>query len=105
MKNLLARAAIKEDGKLLRILTDDLEASAFEYGSRMSELFPAFIIEKIKDHKAVIAVTKNNIWVGYSFLKIEETGVTNAYRVYRVPSPVKEEIFELLKKIYPGQNL
>lgn len=105
MKNLLARAAIKEDGKLLRILTDDLEASAFEYGSRMSELFPAFIIEKIKDRKAIIAVTKNNIWVGYSFLKIDGNRVSTAYRIYRVPSPVKEEIFELLKEVYPGQNL
>lgn len=114
MKDIIARRALEEDGQIVKILTDEMEASAFSYGSPMSELFPAFIIEKIKDGKAVIAVTKNNIWVGFSYLQLQgnaellsDSGFTidTAYRVYRIPSPVKEQIFELLKELYPNQSL
>lgn len=101
MKDVIVRTAIKEDGQLVEILTDDGDSLTFEYSSSIAEVFPTFIIEKIKAGEAVICVIKNNIWIGYSYLKLEKkqlpisdtkTSVVTAFRVYRVPALIKRNI-------------
>lgn len=49
-----------------------MEASVIIRGSGISKRSPAFTIKKMQEGKAVIAVTDDNIWVGFSYL--ENTG-------------------------------
>ncbi len=94
MKHITGRIQIEDNKKRVKTKADDMEPSAFKQVSEIAELFPAVVIEKIKNGKAVVAFTKNDIWVGYSYLRLEENkastpdsglSLVTAYKVYRVP--------------------
>ncbi|MEO5892178.1 MAG: GNAT family N-acetyltransferase [Ferruginibacter sp.] len=114
MKNIVVRVAIEEDGQFAKIITDEMEAAAIIRGSGISKRSPASIIKKINEGKAVIAVTNNNVWVGFSYIEVWGNGefvsnsgliVAPAYRGNGVAKLIKEKIFELSKSLYPGAKI
>jgi N-acetylglutamate synthase-like GNAT family acetyltransferase len=115
VKDIIVRVAKGEDGQFAKIITDDMEASAIIRGSGISKRSPASIIKKMKEGKAVIAVTaNNNTWVGFSYLEVWANGefvsnsgliVAPAYRGNGVANLIKERIFELAKALYPGSKI
>ena len=114
MKDIIVRLATEEDGQFAKIITDEMEASAIIRGSGISKRSPASIIKKIQEGKAVIAVTSDNKWVGFSYIETWGNGefVSNSglivapeYRGNGVARLIKEKIFELSKKMYPGSKI
>lgn len=114
MEGIIVRRAGFEDGKFAKLIADEMEASAIIRGSGISKRSPESIIEKMRDGKAVIAVTENNSWVGYSYIEVWANGefvsnsgliVAPAYREAGIARSIKEKIFELSRKEYPASKI
>lgn len=114
MENITVREATEEDGQFAKIISEEIEASAIIRGSGISKRSPASIIKKMQEGKAVIAVTKNNGWVGFSYLEVwgDKEFVSNSglivsplYRGKGVANRIKKKVFELSRKRYPGAKI
>ena len=114
MKDIVVRQATEEDGQFAKIITDEMETSAIIRGSGISKRSPDSIIKKMKEGKAVIALTKDNKWVGFSYIEVWGNGefvsnsgliVTPAWRGNGIARLIKEKIFGLSKKLYPGSKI
>lgn len=114
MKDIIVREASEEDGRFAKQITDEMAASAIIRGSGISKRSPASIIKKMQEGKAVIAVTSDNIWVGFSYVEVWGNGefvsnsgliVSPAYRGKGVAKLIKEKIFKLSKTLYPLSSI
>lgn len=114
MEDIIVRVATEKDGQFAKIITDEMEASAKVRGTGIAKRSPAAIIEKIREGKAVIAVTTANTWVGFSYIEIWANGefVSNSglivnplFRERGVASAIKQRIFKLSKKKYPTAKI
>ncbi|MEI9911605.1 MAG: hypothetical protein WDO71_19305 [Bacteroidota bacterium] len=74
MKNIVVRNATEEDSAFAKIITDEMEASAIIRVSGIAKRSPASIIKKMNEGKAVIALTDNNEWVGFSYIEAWRAG-------------------------------
>ncbi len=91
-----------------------MEASAIIRGSGISKRSPESIIKKMEEGKAVIAITKDNRWVGFSYIEVWANGefvsnsgliVSPVFRGEGVARLIKDEIFELSKEMYPEAKI
>lgn len=114
MKNIIVREAAEPDGAFANIISDEMAASAIIRGSGISNRSAESIQKKIQDGKAVIAVTENNEWVGFSYIEtwahgeyVSNSGliVAPAYRKLGVAKLIKEKIFELSGRMYPDAKI
>ncbi len=114
MKDIIVREASEEDGRFAKVITDEMMASAIVRGSGISKRSPASIIKKIREGKAVIAVTSDNDWVGFSYIEVWANGafvsnsgliVSPEYRGRGVAKLIKNKIFELSKSLYPNSGI
>ncbi len=114
MKDIIVREATEEDSRFAKIITDEMEASAIARSSGISKRSPESIIQKMKEGKAVIAVTKNNLWVGFSYIEVWSNGefvsnsgliVAPAFRGNGVARLIKQKIFKLSQQKYPGSKI
>lgn len=114
MENIIVRIATKEDAQFAQIISDEILASAIIRGSGISKRSPESISKKMNDGKVVIAVTDNNLWVGYSYIEVWANGefvsnsgliVSPAYRGNGVANLIKNKIFELSATLYPGSKI
>ncbi len=114
MEDIIVRLAAGEDIKFAETITREMEVSAIIRGSGISKRSPVSIRRKIEEGKAVIAVTKTNDWVGFSYVEVWANGefvsnsgliVAPAYRGAGVARRIKEKIFELSRKLYPQSKI
>ena len=110
MKDVIVRQAEEPDGRFAQLICDEMHASAIIRGTGISKRSPASIIEKMKEGKAVIAVTSDNQWVGFSYIETWANGefVSNSglivapqYRENGVARKIKEKVFSLARTKYP----
>jgi hypothetical protein len=114
MKNIVVRNATEEDWVFAKIITGEMEDSAIIRGTGIAKRSPASIIKKMKEGKAVIALTKNNDWVGFSYIDVWANGefvsnsgliVAPAYRGQGVANAIKEMIFGLSRELFPQAKI
>jgi hypothetical protein len=114
MKNIIVREAAEPDGVFAKKISDEMEASAIARGSGISKRSPESIHQKMIDGKAIIAVTEDNEWVGYSYIEVWAKGefvsnsgliVAPAFRGAGVASKIKEKTFELARKMFPQSKI
>jgi hypothetical protein len=114
VEDIIVRRAVEEDGRFAKIIVAEMEASAIIRGSGIAKRSPGSIIQKIKEGKAVIAVTNNNTWAGFSYIEIWANGefvsnsgliVAPAYRGFGVARAIKEKIFTLSREMYPQSKI
>ncbi len=114
MKTIIVREAAEPDGAFAKLISDEMEASAIARGSGISKRSPASILQKITQGKAIIAVTEDNEWVGFSYIEVWAGGefVSNSglivappYRGEGIARQIKEKTFELAKKLYPEAKI
>ena len=107
---IVVRIADINDKKYAVTISEQMEASAKQRGTGISKRSPASIAQKIQDGKAVIALTKNNEWVGFAYMEIWSKGefVSNSgmivnpfYRGRGIAKALKEKVFGLARQIYP----
>lgn len=114
MKDIIVRIATAADERFASIISAEMLASAIVRGSGISKRSPASIASKMKEGKAVIALTNNDEWVGYSYLEVWSNGefvsnsgliISPAHRGQGIANRVKNMVFKLSKKLYPAAKI
>ena len=106
--------ATPSDSHYAGIITDEMADSAQARGTGIAKRSPDYIMQKMKEGKAVIAITTDGAWVGFCYIEAWEHGmfvansgliVSPAYRKTGVAKSIKKRIFELSKKKYPAAKI
>lgn len=113
-QEIIVRVAIPDDKKYSVIITDEMASSAAARGTGIARRSPDYIEKKIDEGKAVIALTKNNEWVGFCYIETWSHGeyvansgliVVPQYRKGGVAKKIKKSIFDLSRKLYPEAKI
>jgi hypothetical protein len=97
-----------------QIICDEMESSAKARGTGIAKRSPEYIKEKMREGKAVIAFTDNDIWAGFCYIETWSHGeyvansgliVAPAFRKSGLAKNIKKKIFNLSQKLYPGAKL
>lgn len=111
---IFVRIATTDDIRYAEEIVRETEASAIARGSGISKRTVESIAEKIKNGKAVIAVTGGGEWVGFSYFEVWESSafVSNSglivaphFRNAGVARAIKERIFRLSRRMYPEARI
>ncbi len=112
--NIIIRVATTDDTKYATTITGEMESSAMARGTGIAKRSPEYIEKKIKEGKAVIAVTKEGDWVGFCYIEawghdqfVANSGLIVAppYRKSGVAKQIKRRIFDLSKEKYPTSKI
>lgn len=88
--------------------------SAKARGTGIAKRSPEYIQEKIREGKAVIAVTEDGTWVGFCYIEAWENSqyvansgliVSPAFRKSGVAREIKHKVFALSRKKYPDAKI
>lgn len=92
------------------MICDEMESSAKQRGTGISKRTPEQIIEKIREGKAVIALTLSGEWAGFCYIQswendayVSNSGLIVApqYRKHGLAREIKTAIFELSREKFP----
>ena len=84
--------------------------SAQERGTGIAKRSPEYVKEKMRDHKAVIAIAEDGSFAGFSYIEtwshtkfVANSGliVAHQFRKTGLAKRIKHEIFNLSRKMYP----
>lgn len=84
--------------------------SAQERGTGIAKRSPEYVKEKMRDHKAVIAIAEDGSFAGFSYIEtwshtkfVANSGliVAHQFRKTGLAKGIKHEIFNLSRKMYP----
>jgi predicted GNAT family N-acyltransferase len=109
-ERIIIRSAIPADVAFADQIIHEMESSAIARGSGISKRSAASIIEKIDTGKAIVAVTENGEWAGFSYIEtwdnekfVSNSGliVSSKHRNQGIASQIKTQIFELSRRKYP----
>lgn len=110
----IVRPAGPDDLQFAEVITAEMEESAKARGTGIAKRSPDYIREKIREGKAVIAVTENGTWVGFCYIEAWENEnyvansgliVAPSYRKSGVAREIKKRIFELSRTKYPEAKI
>ncbi|WP_114937107.1 GNAT family N-acetyltransferase [Mucilaginibacter endophyticus] len=113
-ERIIVRPAIPADVVFADQIIKEMESSAITRGSGISKRSAASVIEKIDTGKAIVAVTENGEWVGFSYIETWDDGkfvsnsgliVSPQHRNQGVASEVKNMIFNLSRSKYPTAKI
>ncbi len=112
--NIIVRIANSGDAHFAETITAEMEESAKARGTGIAKRSPEYIIQKMNEGKAVIAVTGNNTWVGFCYIEewshgafVANSGliVAPAFRKTGVAKQIKHKIFALSRSKYPNSKI
>ncbi|WP_205945895.1 zinc-binding metallopeptidase family protein [Pedobacter hiemivivus] len=107
---IFVRVATLNDAKYAAEIAKETEESAIARGSGISKRSPESLVTKMREGKAVIAVTGIGEWVGFSYFEVWEGGayVSNSglivapkFRNAGVAKAIKERVFRISRRMYP----
>jgi len=111
---IITRIAKPADVIFVYSILEEMERSAQARGTGIAKRSPQSICKKIYEGKAVIVVTKENKWAGFSYIESWGNGefVSNSglivnpdYRGNGVATRVKQAVFELSRERYPESKI
>ncbi len=97
-----------------QIIVDEMESSAKARGTGIAKRSPDYIQEKMREGKAVIAFTDSGFWAGFCYIETWSHGeyvansgliVAPGFRKSGLAKNIKQKIFALSQKLYPGAKL
>jgi hypothetical protein len=103
-----------DDTQYAETITQEMAESAKARGTGIAKRSPSYIEMKMKDGKAVIAVTTEGTWVGFCYIEAWEHGkyvansgliVSPAFRKTGVATEIKKKIFWLSREKYPDAKI
>lgn len=112
--NIIVRLATPDDKIYAETITNEMEESAKARGTGIAKRSPEYIVKKIDEGKAVIAVTGDGTWVGFCYIEAWEHGkyvansgliVAPAFRKTGVATEIKRRIFDLSREKYPTSKI
>lgn len=113
-QEIIIRVATPADQHFASIITDEMEASAKARGTGIAKRSPEYVAQKMAEGKAVIALTKDNQWVGFCYIETWSHGqyvansgliVSPAFRKSGVAKNIKKKVFELSRQKYPDAKI
>ena len=91
-----------------------MESSAQVRGTGIAKRSAEYITKKIEEGKAVIALTEDNVWVGFCYIEawgheefVANSGliVSPAFRKTGIAKSIKKKIFSLSREKYPNAKI
>lgn len=111
---IFVRVATLNDIRYADEIVKETEASAIIRGSGIAKRTPESIAQKMRDGKAVVAVTSSGQWVGFAYFQAYENNkfvsnsgliVSPAFRNSGVAKAIKERVFKLSRRMYPEAKI
>lgn len=111
---IIVRLATSDDKHYAETITTEMENSAKARGTGIAKRSPDYIVRKMEEGKAVIAVTIDGTWVGFCYIEawqhdkyVANSGliVSPEFRKTGVATEIKHKIFELSRKKYPNAKI
>ncbi|HEY3403607.1 MAG TPA: GNAT family N-acetyltransferase [Ohtaekwangia sp.] len=112
--NLIVRLATVNDKHYAETITKEMEESAKARGTGIAKRSPDYIVKKMEEGKAVIALTQDGTWVGFCYIEAWEHGkyvansgliVSPAFRKTGVATEIKRKVFALSREKYPTSKI
>lgn len=112
--NLVVRLATAGDKLYAETITNEMEESAKARGTGIAKRSPEYIEKKMEEGKAVIALTRDGVWVGFCYIEawqhekyVANSGliVAPAFRKTGVATDIKRKVFELSREKYPHAKI
>ena len=112
--NIIVRIATSADIIYANTITAEMESSAQVRGTGIAKRSAEYITQKIEEGKAVIAVTDDNVWVGFCYIEawgheefVANSGliVAPAFRKTGIAKIIKKKIFGLSREKYPDAKI
>ncbi|UAY51268.1 GNAT family N-acetyltransferase [Ferruginibacter albus] len=112
--NITIRVATANDAHYAKTITDEMEASAQARGTGIAKRSPDYIVKKMEEGKAVIAVTNDGTWVGFCYIEawghgkfVANSGliVAPSFRKSGVAKDIKRRVFDLSREKYPDSKI
>jgi hypothetical protein len=111
---IIVRLATPDDKQYAETITNEMEESAKARGTGIAKRSSEYIIKKMDEGKAVIAVTEGGTWVGFCYIEAWEHGkyvansgliVSPAFRKTGVATEIKRTVFNLSREKYPTSKI
>lgn len=111
---IIVRVAHSGDHHYAQLITDEMEASAKARGTGIAKRSPEYLVQKMEEGKAVIALLPNGAWVGFCYIEVwgHEAFVANsglivapAFRKSGIAKQIKQTIFNLSREKYPQAKI
>ena len=112
--NIIVRIATSSDIIYANTITAEMESSAQVRGTGIAKRSAEYITQKIEEGKAVIALTEDNVWVGFCYIEawgheefVANSGliVAPAFRKTGIAKSIKKKIFSLSREKYPKAKI
>jgi uncharacterized protein YeaC (DUF1315 family) len=112
--SIIVRLATADDIHFATTITTEMEESAKARGTGIAQRSPEYVIRKMEEGKAVIAVTFDGTWVGFCYIEAweHEKYVANSglivsppFRHTGVAKEIKRKIFELSREKFPESKI
>lgn len=112
--NIIVRLATADDKHYAETITTEMEESAKARGTGIAKRSPDYIVQKMEEGKAVIAITPDGTWVGFCYIEawehdkyVANSGliVSPAFRKTGVATLIKKSIFNLSREKYPHAKI
>jgi len=112
-ERIIIRVATPSDASYAEQITEEMATSAKARGTGIARRSPAYIVEKMEEGKAVIALTEAGVWVGFCYIEtwdgefVANSGliVNPNFRGSGVARAIKRRIFALSRKKYPNAKI
>lgn len=113
-QDILVRIADIEDSHYAPLITAEMEESAKARGTGIAKRSPEYIANKMKEGKAVIALSSSGKWIGFCYIESWSHGafVANSglivkpeYRKSGVAKAIKKKIFERSRELFPSAKI
>src|SRR5690606_31518469 len=113
-QNFKILVAGEQHAKYAEIITEEMELSAKARGTGIAKRSPGYIIAKMTEGKAVIALTAEGEWAGFCYIEAWSHGkyvansgliVSPAFRKSGLAREIKKEVFKLSRTKYPDAKI
>ncbi|MCO5248373.1 MAG: GNAT family N-acetyltransferase [Chitinophagales bacterium] len=110
----IVQVASEEHTQFAQLICDTMEDSAKKRGTGIAKRKPEYIIEKMRQGKAIIAVTSDGRWAGFCYIEawegknyVANSGliVSEEFRKHGLAKRIKQKAFELTRKKYPNAKM
>ena len=114
MTEFIVKIASSDDASFAEQICRQMEESAKERGTGIAKRSPEYLVKKMDEGKAIIALTEHNEWVGFCYIEVWDGGkfvansgliVTPEHRKSGIAKRIKEKAFELSRTKYPDAKI
>jgi len=112
--NYIVQVATIEHAGLAETICAEMESSAKARGTGIAKRSPLYLLEKMKEGKAVIATTDTGEWVGFCYIETWDHGkfvansgliVHPSHRKSGIATAIKAKAFKLSRTKYPDAKI